>query len=84
LGFLDTLSVEQKITVHKRYIKIASSQTFSWSSYHQASGKKQSRSISIYSGGCISLAMPFYEITAMHLLLAEGFQLQYVKMFENL
>lgn len=83
-AFLDTLSVEQKRKVHERYIKINSYHTFSWSSYHQASGKEQSTCISLYSGGCISLAMPFYEIIAMHLLLEEDYQLKYVKMFENL
>lgn len=83
-AFLDTLSSNQKRIVYERYKETDSHNTDFWSLYRQTSGKEQQTSISNYSGGCTSLAMPFYEIIAMHLHLEKGYQLKYVKMFEEL
>ena len=84
-AFLDTLTYEQKerVCVKSRTTSHPCSDRV-FGCYRRATGCETRTNMSDYSDGFIALAMPFYEIIGMHLLLDAGIEMFYIKMFEDL
>jgi hypothetical protein len=82
-AFLDTLTYEQKQRVRGKYLTHPCSGRV-FECYRKATGCETCTNMSDYSDGYIALAMPFYEIIGMHLLLDAKIEMFYIKMFEDL